>query len=206
MQGWALIWVNQVQSRCCKFTGCCVTRVPRFSECKHGLMSGYRVWELPLRNGWLGIGPMPGRNGTYQADLTAILRWGADLVLTMTTQDELDRGGVAAFGADLSEAGVEWRHLPVPDFGAPPPETAAAWPKASAVSHSVLAEGGRVFAHCYGGCGRSGMALMRLMVEAGENADDALVRLRDARTCAVETEEQKTWAAAPMFDRLKRAR
>ncbi len=160
------------------------------------------IAELPLRSGWLGICPMPGRGGAYQADLNRILAWGVDLALTMTTAPELDRSGAADFGADLRLADVEWRHLPIPDFNAPPPDVEALWPEVSALAHDILGQGGRVLAHCYGGCGRSGMALMRLMVEAGEDADPALERLRDARPCAVETEAQRAWAAAPMFDRM----
>jgi hypothetical protein len=46
------------------------------------------------------------------------------------------------------------------------------------------------------------MALMRLMVEAGEDAEPALQRLREVRACAVETEDQRAWAAIPMYERL----
>ncbi|MEO0930779.1 MAG: protein phosphatase [Pseudomonadota bacterium] len=144
---------------------------------------------------------MPGRSGAYDADLSAILRWDAALVLTMTTEVEFARCGAAALADDLMSAGVAWRHLPIPDFGAPPPETADLWPDASQLAHAVLDAGGHVFAHCYGGCGRSGMALLRLMVEAGEACDVAIERLRAVRPCAVETEEQKAWAAIPMFER-----
>ena len=165
-------------------------------------LSDYRIAELRCGGGWLGIAPMPGRGGAYDADLTAILRWGAGLVLTMTTAHELERSGASDLGADLEAAGVLWRHLPIPDFGAPPPATDADWPDVSGLAHGLLGQGGRVFAHCYGGCGRSGMALLRLMVEAGEDLDPALARLRDARPCAVETEAQKAWAAIPMYDRL----
>ncbi len=56
-------------------------------------------------------------------------------------------------------------------------------------------QGGRVLVHCMGGCGRSGMALLRLMVESGEPADRALARLRAVRPCAVETPEQLAWAS-----------
>lgn len=164
-------------------------------------LSDYRIAELPLGNGLLGIAPMPGRRGAYQADLTTILRWAAGLVLTMTTAEEMERAGITAFKDDLAAAGVAWRHLPIPDFGAPPPETAALWPDVSTKAHALLDGGGRVLAHCYGGCGRSGMALMRLMVEAGEDADPALERLRKSRPCAVETEDQLAWAAIPMFQR-----
>ena len=38
------------------------------------------------------------------------------------------------------------------------------------------------------------MAALRLMIEAGEKPDRALVRLRALRPCAVETEEQLYWA------------
>lgn len=167
-------------------------------------MPEYEITELRLGDGWLGISPIPGRTGLYQRDLAAILRWGADLVLTMTTGVELKRVGAASLGRDLGSAGVDWRHLPIPDFGAPPPETAALWPEVSGLAHGVLGRGGRVLAHCYGGCGRSGMALMRLMVEAGEAADPALERLRAVRPCAVEREEQRAWASVPMFERRGR--
>jgi protein-tyrosine phosphatase len=161
----------------------------------------YPIAELELGGGVLGISPMPGRSGRYDADLNAILRWGATLVLTMTTEAELVRSGAGTLSEDLMAAGVQWRHLPIPDFGAPPPETANLWPEASLLAHEALGAGGRVLAHCYGGCGRSGMALMRLMVEAGEAPDHALARLRDVRPCAVEAESQRAWAAIPMFER-----
>ena len=60
--------------------------------------------------------------------------------------------------------------------------------------HRVLNDGGRVIVHCRGGCGRTGMAVLRLMVEAGEDGENALARLRTVRTCAVETIQQKEWA------------
>lgn len=156
----------------------------------------YAISELALGTGWLGIAPMPGRGGRYQSDLTAILNWGAGMVLTMTTAEELARSGAAGFGADLEAADVIWRHLPVSDFGAPAPEVAALWPNVSNEALAVLSSGGRVLAHCYGGCGRSGMALLGLMVGAGEDPDAALARLRAVRPCAVETGAQFEWAAA----------
>jgi protein-tyrosine phosphatase len=46
-----------------------------------------------------------------------------------------------------------------------------------------------------GGCGRSGSVALRLMVETGEAAADAFIRLRAARPCAVETDAQYRWAS-----------
>jgi protein-tyrosine phosphatase len=164
-------------------------------------VSTFQIADLPLRSGRIGICPIPGRSGSYEADLTAILNWNPGLVLTMTGESELDRTGASGLGGDLAAAGIGWVHLPVTDFGAPDDAIAANWSAVSDRAHAILSDGGKVLAHCFGGCGRSGMALLRLMVEAGEDADPALARLRDARPCAVETEGQRAWAAIPMFAR-----
>lgn len=152
--------------------------------------------ELPLGGGVLAISPMPGRGGAYQADLRDLLAFGPALVLTMTTGAELASKGAETLPADLARNGIAWLHLPIADFGAPGAVTAALWPEASAKARGVLAKGGKVLVHCMGGCGRSGMAALRLMVETGEEPSAALTRLRAVRPCAVETPEQYGWASA----------
>lgn len=154
----------------------------------------FAIAELSLGAGRIGICPMPGRTGRYGADLATILAWGPDMVLTMTTGIELEASGADSLAEDMAQAGIDWRHLPITDFGAPGNGTAAEWPAVSAAARALLARGGRVLAHCYGGCGRSGMALLRLMVDSGEAPDDALARLRAVRPCAVETGGQMAWA------------
>lgn len=153
------------------------------------------IAELAVGGGVLGIGPMPGRGGAYARDLARVLAWGPGLVLTMTTVEELAAFGAEGLAADLAEAGVGWLHLPIADYGAPSGQTLAAWPGAARQALALLAAGGRVWVHCMGGCGRSGTAALRLMVEAGEEPSAALARLRAVRPCAVETPEQFHWAA-----------
>ena len=155
-------------------------------------MADFSISELVAAGGVLGICPLPGRFRDYGTDLADMLDWRPDVVLTMTTVPEMARHGADRLGQDLMQAGVRWVHLPVEDFGIPTGEVEAIWPDLL----QVLALGGRVLAHCYGGCGRSGMALLRLMVEAGEDGPDALHRLRRVRPCAVETEAQRVWAFA----------
>ncbi|MGV8955651.1 MAG: protein phosphatase [Cypionkella sp.] len=148
------------------------------------------IAELPLGCGTLGICPMPGRAGFYQADLEALRHWGPSLVITLTTADELTR--VAPdLSADLARLGVRWLHLPVVDYGTP----GTGWAEVSAAAHAEIIQGNKVLAHCMGGCGRSGMTLLRLMVETGEAADLALGRLRAVRPCAIETDAQFAWAS-----------
>lgn len=153
------------------------------------------IAELALGGGVLAISPMPGRGGAYQADLRDLLAFDPALVMTMTTRAELAEKGAETLSADLARHGINWRHLPIADFGAPDAATDALWTEAATRAQDVLAAGGRVLIHCMGGCGRSGMAVLRLMVEAGEEPSTALTRLRAVRPCAVETPEQYAWAA-----------
>lgn len=158
-------------------------------------MASLAIAELSAGGGRLGICPMPGRGGDYAGDLAALLDWAPTLVLTMTETAELARAGAGKLPEHLTRAGIDWRHLPIPDFNAPPATTAARWLAASRAARDALAHGYGVLVHCHGGCGRSGMAVLRLMVELGESPEAALVRLRAVRPCAVETDAQFAWAA-----------
>ncbi|MCP5075493.1 MAG: protein phosphatase [Rhodobacteraceae bacterium] len=157
-------------------------------------MQKFAIYPVQLTPGTVAICPVPGRNGDFHADLQTVLDWSPSLVLTMTTAQELRAAGATDLPVRLHEAGVGWLHLPIVDFGAPHGETADYWPTASAKARKVLAGGGRVLAHCWGGHGRSGMVALRLMVESGVEAEDGLARLRVVRPGAVETEAQVAWA------------
>jgi hypothetical protein len=170
---------------------CCET----LNRGKKGRVTVFQISELPLAAGRIGICPLPGRTGTYAGDMAVLLGWQPDIVLSLVSEIELEAGGAEALATDLRSGGVAWWHLPITDFRTPCNGTAALWPAFSAEALAVLARGGRVLAHCYGGCGRSGMALMRLMVESGEPPETALARLRKVRPCAVETVAQAGWAA-----------
>jgi protein-tyrosine phosphatase len=155
------------------------------------------IASLPVGRGTLALSPMPGRGASYAADLADLLALGPALVLSMTTTEELAARGAGSLPADLARHGIAWHPLPIGDFGVPGPDVTAIWPGVSAQVLQVLAGGGRVLVHCMGGCGRSGMAVLRLMVEAGEQPPAALARLRAVRPCAVETDAQYEWAANP---------
>ena len=154
-------------------------------------MLEFVIHELPLAGGQVAVTPMPGRTRHYQADWERLIAWSPALVLTMTTQAELDRKGAGTLGADLANAGIAWLHLPVEDFGVPDDLD---WPAVRDQVFGELRQGKRVLVHCFGGCGRSGMIVLRLMIAAGERPDLALARLRAVRPCAVETDAQMDWA------------
>ncbi len=153
---------------------------------------GLTIAEINLGAGLLAISPMPGRGGDYAGDLADLLAWHPALVISLTTHAERE-ATAPDLPADLARNGTLWRAFPITDYSTP--ETG--WPALSPLIHEALANGDRVLLHCMGGCGRSGMIVLRLMVEAGEDAGAALIRLRARRPCAVETEAQRLWATQP---------
>ena len=149
-----------------------------------------QIAELNIAGGVKGICPMPGRTGTYAADLAALLAWRPRLVVTLAEKGELAARGAASLPADLAAAEVDWLHLPIPDFGTPPRGLRQGWAEISKRLQGI----DRMVVHCMGGCGRSGMILLRLMADVGEAPEAALQRLRAVRPCAVETKAQMRWA------------
>lgn len=154
----------------------------------------FAIATLAAGQGVLGICPAPGRYGDYTRDVAGIISWAPALVVSMTEMTELERIGAGQIASALAQAGVGWAHLPVCDFGAPKGDTLARWSDVSAQVRGQLDQGGRVLVHCFGGCGRSGMVILRILVELGEDGPAALARLRRERACAVETKAQMNWA------------
>lgn len=157
-------------------------------------MTGFIIHALQVSDGILAMAPMPGRGGHYAEDIAHLRDWKPALVVSMVTLPELAAQGAGTLPGDVQDMGTRYIQVPVPDMETPGPEGEEAWHVASNAALSALQGGGRVLIHCMGGCGRSGMAVLRLMIEAGEAPEAALARLRAIRPCAVETEAQLDWA------------
>lgn len=156
--------------------------------------AAYRFDILPLGKGQIGIAPLPGRNRDLEGDLLQVIRFAPGLVISMTGSGEMAALGAGDLPARLARAGIPWAHFPITDFGLPDATTDAGWPTLAAQVLAVLEGGYRVFVHCKAGLGRSGMVVLRLMIEAGEAPDAALARLRACRPGTVETVAQENWA------------
>ncbi|MBE1285652.1 MAG: protein phosphatase [Rhodobacteraceae bacterium] len=152
------------------------------------------VHALSVADGILALCQLPGVSGDYETDMGHIRDWQPGLVISMTTLSEMEAAGAATLGQDVQRSASRWVHLPIEDFSAPDAEILARWPAVSHAARKALVGGGRVLVHCKGGCGRSGMVVLRLMIECGESPPKALARLRALRPCAVETPEQMSWA------------
>lgn len=157
-------------------------------------MSNFTIYEVPIKSGLVGLSPIPGASGDFEADLSEIMAWHPDFVLSMTERKEFSDAGAADFPKRLTAAGIEWQPFPVADFSEPKKEADGLWAELEKAICGILSNGGRVLVHCKGGCGRSGMAVLRLMIASGTHPFEALTKLRAIRPCAVETEAQMVWA------------
>jgi len=144
----------------------------------------FLISEIAVGGGVLGLCPLP-----QAGDVAALRDWRADLVLTLVEPAESAALSPDLAGA-LAAAGIGQRLFPIADYSVPVGD----WAGLSADLHAALAQGGRIVVHCRGGCGRTGMIALRLMVEFGEAPAVALARLRSVRPCAVETDAQGAWA------------
>lgn len=148
----------------------------------------FSIASLALRHGTLAICPLPAST----RDRAAVAAFAPDLVVTMTRESEMEDLGAADWPNWLRAHHIPWHPFPIEDFGIPP--AGADWESLSKAAADIFENGGTVLIHCRGGLGRSGMVALRLMIEAGEDPDEAFARLRAARPGAVETEAQLAWA------------
>lgn len=161
-------------------------------------MAELPLFTYPLLSGKISISPMPGRGGSLLAHLAQLLKAEVSAVVTLTEAEELARHGAEDLGEMLLQAGLDWHHLPITDFGTPDAAVAAEWAACAPQLLEALrtTPQSHVLFHCMGGQGRSGMMALSLMCLAGEGPEAALKRLREKRPGAVETEAQYAFATA----------
>jgi hypothetical protein len=124
------------------------------------------------------------------ADLDVIAAWGAGLVLTLVEPAELAALKVPQLGAEVRGRGLDWRHLPIPDYAVPGEAFETQWQSDGRDIRTLLRDGGDVVVHCKGGLGRAGMIAARLLVELGVPPAQAIRDVRAVRKGAIETPAQ----------------
>lgn len=158
------------------------------------MAQSFEIFSLTVGGGRLGLCPVPGGTGDLAGDVGAVRDWGASHVLSLTELHEVETLGAQALPEALAALDVGWSCFPIRDFDVPDEADLAQWEELCAEFVELLSEGKRLLVHCRGGCGRSGMVVLKLMVLCGEAPEAALARLRAVRPCAVETPQQMHWA------------
>ncbi len=145
----------------------------------------YEYVTMSLGNGaTIAMGPQPNSD----QDFEKLAEFAPDhfVTLTETKEWQLDDFEIRARAVTNN-----WHHHPVRDFTA---ANESINPLLDTLLNA-LQSGGKIFIHCRGGCGRTGMLVMRLQIMLGDAPKEALETLRAVRPCAVETKEQEIWAS-----------
>lgn len=127
------------------------------------------------------------------ADLDVITAWGANAVVTLLEEFELEMLGIPALPALLEDREIGWHHLPIRDVDIPDGPFEEKWWESGLRIRSILSGGGKVLLDCRGGIGRTGTIAAKLLVEFVFKPSHAVALVRKTRPGTIETEAQEQY-------------
>lgn len=154
----------------------------------------FEIVKIEIESGFVGLCPMPGKFSSFDEDFLQLVRELPQVVVTCATQPEMMACSATRLPEKLYNSEIKWFLIEVDDFQVPDKFSEEKWNSLLPILKETIFDGGGVILNCVGGCGRSGMFLMRLLLEMGWSRDGALKRLRKVRPCAIETDQQLFWA------------
>jgi ADP-ribosyl-[dinitrogen reductase] hydrolase len=148
--------------------------------------------------GAIGITLCPGKKDPSRnwdrdldIDLAAVREWGAEVVVTLVEDHELELLHVPTLPDAVARHGMQWVYLPIRDVSVPDPTFEASLRSAGADLRNRVRRGGSILVHCRGGLGRAGTIAARMLVEFGMDAQSAIDGVRRVRPGAIETRQQE---------------
>ncbi len=130
------------------------------------------------------------------AHLAFLFDQGINLVISLTPEDERENLGVADMPQRMQQAGIDWREVPVVNFGTPEQDQMQQFMDMINDAATRLASGQKILVHCRGGTGRAGKVAAIILMGGGMLADTAITTLRDHRAGCVQTAEQEDFVRA----------
>src|SRR5687768_7983935 len=107
----------------------------------------YALYKFPLKHSFIALSPLPARVD-MEADLNQITQAEITNVLTLVSNEELEKYKVPTLLTRYNEMGLELMHSPIPDYGLPETEQVKAiltW------LHKKIKSKENVLIHCVGG-------------------------------------------------------
>jgi ADP-ribosyl-[dinitrogen reductase] hydrolase len=168
-----------------------------------------RIDELSILNGWLGMSFCAGKKDVghfsghvwerdLDADVIAIANWGATTWLNLMEESDIKAVSLEPLilKNTVENFGMKYIHFPIVDASTPTETDEKRWQEE--ISPFVLSElklGKKVFVHCRGGLGRTGVIAARILIDAGvsNDANEIMRIVRTARSDAIENRIQEEW-------------
>ena len=95
------------------------------------------------------------------------------------------------FIENIYKHNIKWYHLPISDLSAPESEFKHQWQTKKVLLKKELLTGKNILLHCWGGKGRAGTVAAILLIEFGENKNEAINIVRAKRKGAIESKAQE---------------
>ena len=140
----------------------------------------------------LAIMPAPNGGKQLEAEIRALKREGANVLVSLLTPEEDEALALEYERAACSGHGILFRSFPIPDRRVP--ESTEAFLRFIDSLHDDLLQKRSIVAHCRAGIGRSSLLLASLLRREGLSTDEAFRRITQARRMLVpDTPEQLRW-------------
>lgn len=130
--------------------------------------------------------PCPGtKETTIKSALNALKQAGADAVVTLLSDAEIEALSVTGLGDEAEQQGLLWIQLPIEDDEEPGEAFQKAWEEQKETLFDLLSGGKTMAIHCRGGSGRTGLMAAILLMESGGNWQDVKSRIQSVRPKAL---------------------
>jgi len=130
--------------------------------------------------------PCPGtKETTINSALDTLKEAGADAVITLLSDTEIDALAVSGLGDGVEQQGLIWFQLPIEDDEEPEEAFQQAWEEQKATLFDLFNGGKTLAIHCRGGSGRTGLMAAILLLESGERWADVQSIIQSVRPKAL---------------------
>jgi ADP-ribosyl-[dinitrogen reductase] hydrolase len=139
-----------------------------------------------------------------EIDAAAVVKWGATIWLNLMEDEDLRAVKLdpELFANTVRSNNMTYIHFPIIDQGVPDAEGEVRWKnEISPLLKQYLERGEKLFIHCRGGLGRTGIMAAKLLIDLGEAMpDEAILLVRQARPHTIETQVQEDWVRDQLFE------
>ena len=128
----------------------------------------------------------------FQTQLKVLQKNNCSSITSFVEDKEFDKlCNKKQFIENIYKHNIKWYHLPISDLSAPESEFKHQWQTKKVLLKKELIEGKNILLHCWGGKGRAGTVAAILLIEFGEDNNEAIKIVRMRRKGAIESKTQE---------------